>query len=113
MKCSRLSHQRHDLYAKYHGQDRKIRNLLGECGLSQNVDERFKVERLGSFIRTASQIPRTGQSSYLPKFLANGLLVRPFDVKSENMAADLNRFLPQTDHVYRMRFLELQAAMEE
>ncbi|MBQ0804877.1 MAG: hypothetical protein KBT65_08450 [Sulfitobacter sp.] len=32
MKCSLLSRQRHDLYTKYHDQDSKIRDLLGECG---------------------------------------------------------------------------------
>ncbi|WP_176250211.1 tyrosine-type recombinase/integrase, partial [Sulfitobacter sp. HGT1] len=31
----RLSRQRHDLYTKYHDQDSKIRDLLGECGLRE------------------------------------------------------------------------------
>ncbi|WP_370213639.1 hypothetical protein [Roseovarius sp.] len=78
---------------------------------SDNVTESFKVERLGSFVRTASQIPRTGQSSYLRQFLANGLVVGPFDIEFDNLSVDLHELLPQTDQVYRANFPELWAAM--
>lgn len=79
---------------------------------SENVSQSFKVERLGSFVRTASQIPQAGQSSYLRQFLANGLVVGPFDIEFDNLSVDLHELLPQTDHVYRVRFPELLAAMD-
>jgi len=78
---------------------------------SDNVLQSFKVERLDSFVRTASQIPQAGQSSYLRQFLANGLVVGPFDIEFDNLSMELHELLPQTDHVYRAQFPELTAAM--
>ena len=80
---------------------------------SENVSQSFKVDRLGSFIMTASKIPQAGQSSYLRQFLANGLVVGPFDIEFDNISVDLRELLSQTDHIYRTQFPELQAAMDD
>lgn len=96
-------------YWAAHSLCRALRAII----LSPNVADSFKVERLDGFIRTASGIPQGGKSSYLREFLANGLIVGPFDIESKNISGNLDPLLSQTDHVYRSQFKELQAAMDE
>lgn len=86
--------------------------VVREVILSDNVSESFKVERLGSFVRTAAQIPQTGNSSYLREFLALGIIEGPFEIPFEDISPELKKLLPQTDHVHRSKFPELKTALE-
>ncbi|WP_176249069.1 TrlF family AAA-like ATPase, partial [Sulfitobacter sp. HGT1] len=49
------SQQRHDLYTKYHDQDSKIRDLLGECGVNMHLmvspEDPDHLEKAKAFVR--------------------------------------------------------------